>query len=47
MLLALLNYGLLYVFVVTGIVLIIGGIAEVVLGPELKRESLEKASNDT
>ncbi len=46
-LLALLNYGLLYVFVVTGIVLIIGGIAEVVLGPELKRESLEKASNDT
>ena len=46
-LLALLNYGLLYVFVVTGIVLIIGGIAEVILGPELKRESLEKASNDT
>ena len=46
-LLALLNYGLLYVFVVTGIVLIIGGLAEVVLGPELKRESLEKASNDT
>ncbi|EQB68650.1 MAG: hypothetical protein AMDU4_FER2C00304G0003, partial [Ferroplasma sp. Type II] len=38
--------GLVYVFVVTGIVLIIGGLAEVVLGPELKRESLEKASND-
>jgi len=45
-LLALLPLGLVYVFVVTGIVLIIGGLAEVVLGPELKRESLEKASND-
>ncbi len=45
-LLALLPLGLFYVFVVTGIVLIIGGIAELVLGPELKRESLEKASND-
>ncbi|MCL4312094.1 MAG: MFS transporter [Candidatus Thermoplasmatota archaeon] len=45
-LLALLPLGLIYVFVVTGIVLIIGGLAEVVLGPELKRESLEKASND-
>jgi hypothetical protein len=28
------------------IVLIIGGLAEVVLGPELRRESLEKASMD-
>ena len=45
-LLALLPLGLVYVFVVTGIVLIIGGLAEAVLGPELKRESLEKASND-
>jgi len=45
-LLALLPLGLFYVFVVTGIVLIIGGIAEVILGPELKRESLEKASRD-
>ncbi len=45
-LLALLSHGLFYVFVSTGIVLIIGGIAEVILGPELKKESLEKASND-
>lgn len=45
-LLALLPLGLFYVFVVTGIVLIIGGLAEVVLGPELRRESLEKASKD-
>ncbi len=45
-LLALIPYGLFYVFVATGIVLIIGGLAEIVLGPELRRESLEKASRD-
>ena len=38
---ALLPLGLIYVFVVTGIVLIIGGLAEVVLGPELKRRELK------
>ncbi len=45
-LLALLPLGLFYVFVVTGIVLIVGGVSEIILGPELKRESLEEASGD-
>lgn len=35
--------GLLPVFVITGIVLLIGALAEILLGPELKRKSLEES----
>ncbi len=43
-LLALLPLGLIYVFAVTGIVLIIGSISEILLGPEFKKASLEVSS---
>ena len=35
--------GLLPVFVITGIVILFGAIAEILLGPELKKKSLEES----
>jgi MFS family permease len=35
--------GLLPVFVITGVVILIGAVAEIILGPELKRKSLEES----
>lgn len=42
-LLALLPHGLEPVFAVTGVVLLVGALAETAIGPELKRKSLEEA----
>ncbi|MEM0075010.1 MAG: MFS transporter [Nitrososphaerota archaeon] len=36
--------GLLPIFVITGVVMLIGAVAEILVGPELKRKSLEEAA---
>jgi len=38
------NSGLLPIFVITGIVMLIGAFAEIALGPELAKKSLEEAA---
>jgi len=41
------EFNLLPIFLITGLVMIIGAISEIVIGPELKKKSLEEASKIT
>jgi putative MFS transporter len=40
------TFNLLPIFLITGVVMLIGAISEIVLGPEMKRKSLEEASEE-